>query len=227
VPAFDERLVVPRYNIAPTQPIVVVRKGAKGREFLPMRWGLIPWWAKEPKNLPLMIMARTEGITEKPAFRDAVRYRRCLIPASGFYEWQARATGPRQPYAIRPQDGGLIAFAGIWETWHGADGSEIDTAAIVTTTCNDKLHLIHDRMPVVVAPEDFATWLAPSTEPEAALALLKPAPEDLFGYVPVSTRVNAATNDDPRLLEETSETPAPAPSRPKRAATDPRQQSLF
>jgi len=227
VPAFDERLVVPRYNIAPTQPIVVVREGPKGRELLPMRWGLIPWWAKDPKNLPLMIMARTEGIAEKPAFRDAVKYRRCLIPASGFYEWQERGKGPRQPYAIRPQGEGLIAFAGLWETWHGADGSEIDTAAIVTTTCNERLSSIHDRMPVVLAPEDFETWLSPSTEPAAALALLKPAADDLFRYVPVSTRVNAAANDDPGLLEEASEAPGPAPARPKRAAGDPRQERLF
>ncbi len=104
LPAFDERLVVPRYNIAPTQPIVVVRDGPKGRELVPVRWGLIPWWAKDPKTLPLMINARAEGIAEKPAYRDAFKYRRCLVPASGFYEWQARGKGPKQPYLASPGD---------------------------------------------------------------------------------------------------------------------------
>ena len=199
VPAFDERLVPPRYNIAPTQPIVVVRRTKRGRELLPMRWGLIPWWAKEPKELPLLINARAEGIAEKPAYRDAFKYRSCLSPASGFYEWQTRGKNAKQPYAVMPKDGSLVAFAGVWETWHGPDGSEIDTAAIVTTDANDLLAPVHDRMPVVLQPRDFETWL--SADPEAAAALLKPAPEDLFALTPVSTRVNSADNDDPQLLE--------------------------
>lgn len=207
VPAFDERLVVPRYNIAPTQPIVVVRPTPKGRELVPMRWGLIPTWAKDPKALPLMIMARADGIGEKPAFRGAFRYRRCLIPASGFYEWQARggARGPKQPYLLRPAaadaDGGLIAFAGLWETWHGADGSEIDTAAIVTTHANAAMRPIHERMPVVLAADDFDAWLSTATEPDLAQALLKPPPDDRLAAMPVSTRVNAVANDDPQLWE--------------------------
>ncbi len=204
--AFDERLVVPRYNIAPTQPIVVVRHGPKGRELLPVRWGLIPWWAKDPKNLPLMINARAEQLAEKPAFRDAFKYRRCLVPASGFYEWRARGKGPKQPFlaspgAIPPGDGSLIAFAGLLETWHGADGSEIDTAAIVTTDANALLRPIHDRMPVVLARQDFETWLSDRTDPADAQAILKPAPETLFHLAPVSRRVNSADNDDASLLE--------------------------
>jgi putative SOS response-associated peptidase YedK len=228
VPAFDERLAVPRYNIAPTQPIVVVRAGPKGRELVPVRWGLIPWWAKDPKTLPLMINARAEGIAEKPAYRDPFKYRRCLVPASGFYEWQARGKGPKQPYLASPgpiQTGNdrLIAFAGLWETWHGPDGSEIDTATIVVTDANTRLAAIHDRMPVVVAPKDFETWLSSKTLPDEAAALLKPAPDDLLSLTPVSTRVNSADNDDASLLKETREELSDA----KSAAKQPRQGSLF
>ncbi len=237
LPELDERLVVPRYNIVPTQPIAVVRAGHKGRELVPVRWGLIPWWAKDPKTLPLMINARAEGIAEKPAYRDAFKYRRCLVPASGFYDWQApksnRGKGPKQPYLaspgpIEPGDDKLIAFAGLWETWHGADGSEIDTATIVTTDANAPLAAIHERMPVVIAPEDFGAWLSAETTPADAAALLKPAPDDLFSLVPVSTRVNAAENDDPGLIAEaTVEAEPPKRRTPKRAARDPRQRSLF
>jgi putative SOS response-associated peptidase YedK len=202
LPAFDERLVAPRYNIAPTQPIAVVRQGPKGRELLPMRWGLIPWWAKDTKTLPLMINARAETVAEKPAYRDAFKYRRCLVPASGFYEWQKRERGSKQPYAAQPADGAPIAFAGLWETWHGPDGSEIDSAAIVVTDANQLLTPIHDRMPVVLEPNDYATWLSQNTPPEEAAALLRPAREDLFTLTPVSTRVNSADNDDAQLLQE-------------------------
>ncbi len=232
LPAFDERLVTPRYNIAPTQPIAVVRDTPKGRELLPMRWGLIPTWAKDPKTLPLMINARAEGISEKPAYRGAFRYRRCLVPASGFYEWQARGRGPKQPFLASPgpiEPGGeaLVAFAGLWETWHGADGSEIDTAAIVTTDANARLAPVHDRMPVVLAPKDFETWLSSRTEPEEAAALLKPAPEDLLSLTPVSRRVNSVENDDAGLLLEESVETAAAETPPKPAVSDTRQGSLF
>jgi putative SOS response-associated peptidase YedK len=208
---FDERLVVPRYNIAPTQPIAVVRQTPRGRELLPMRWGLIPTFAKDPKALPLMIIARAEGITTKPAFRNAFRRRRCLIPASGFYEWQKRGNGPRQPYAVRPEQTELVAFAGLWETWFGADGSEIDTAAIVTVPSNARVNAIHDRMPAVIAPEDFEVWLSEETDIAEAEALLRPAPEDLLACTPVSTRVNAVANDDAGLWEEVTSESAPAP----------------
>lgn len=232
VPAFDERLAVPRYNIAPTQPIVVVRQTKRGRELIPVRWGLIPWWAKDPQSLPSMINARAEGIAEKPAYRDAFKYRRCLVPASGFYEWQKQGKGRKQPFLvspgdIRPGDDRLIAFAGLWETWQGADGSEIDTAAIVVTDANRLLAPIHDRMPVILDRGDFATWLSPKTDPAEALALLKPAPEGLLALVPVSARVNSADNDDPTLIEEatvdTQEAPKPAPER----APDTSQGNLF
>lgn len=237
LPELDARLVVPRYNIAPTQPIAVVRAGHKGRELVPVRWGLIPWWAKDPKTLPLMINARAEGIAEKPAYRDAFKYRRCLVPASGFYDWQApksnRGKGPKQPYLaslgpIEPGDDKLIAFAGLWETWHGPDGSEIDTATIVTTDANAPLAEIHERMPVVIAPGDFETWLSNTTSPAEAAALLRPAPDDLFSLIPVSTRVNAAENDDLGLLAEaTVDAKPPKRISSKHATRDPRQRDLF
>ena len=205
LPAFDERLVVPRYNIAPTQPIVVVRRDAEGPRAPADALGADPRLGEGPEDLPLMINARAERIAEKPAYRDAFKYRRCLVPASGFYEWQTRGKGPKQPFSRAPVRcagrQSLIAFAGLWETWHGADGSEIDTATIVTTDANERLRPIHDRMPVVLAPEDFEAWLSRETDPAEAQALLKPAPEDLFSLTPVSTRVNSADNDDPGLLE--------------------------
>lgn len=220
LPKFDERLVVPRYNIAPTQPIVVVRQGHQGRELVPVRWGLIPWWAKDPKTLPLMINARAEGIAEKPAYRDAFKYRRCLVPASGFYDWQARGKRQKQPYAVQPANETPIAFAGLWETWHSADGSEIDSAVIITTDANRLLMPIHERMPVVLEPQDFETWLSPHTRPDEAAALLKPTRGDLFTLTPVSTLVNSVDNDDPRLLQEAVVDEEPA-------EPEPQQGSLF
>jgi putative SOS response-associated peptidase YedK len=232
LPAFDERLVVPRYNIAPTQPIAVVRIGPKGsRELIPVRWGLIPAWAKDPRTLPLMINARAESIFEKPAYRWAFKYRRCLVPASGLYEWQAQGRGPKQPYLasagpVTPEGTSLIAFAGLWETFLGADGSEIDTAAIVTTDANAYLAPIHNRMPVVIAPENFEAWLSGKTDLEDAAALLKSAPDDLLSLTPVSTRVNSADNDDAGLVQGVEEEPPAAPAA-KPEKTDSGQMQLF
>jgi putative SOS response-associated peptidase YedK len=224
LPSFDERLVSPRYNISPTQPIVIVREGAKGRELVPVRWGLIPWWVNDLKNLPLLINARAEQLAEKPAFRDAFKYRRCLVPASGFYEWETRGRGPKKPFAAMPRNS-LIAFAGLFETWHGPDGSEIDTAAIVTTDASEDLRPIHGRMPVVLHPEDYATWLSRDTALANAQALLRSAAENFFELVPISTRINSADNDDPRLLDRDDSEPEGASSpKPK---PDPRQMQLF
>ena len=194
----------PRYNIAPTQPIAVVRHQHGVRRFALVRWGLVPPFVEDPRKFSLLINARSEGIMAKNAFKNAMRYRRCLVPASGFYEWQkgrgsAGPNAPRQPYWLRPPGGGIVAFAGLWETWSDRDGGEIDSGCIVTTAANDTVGPIHDRMPVVVAPEDFETWLTGETD--AALGLLKPAPGGLLEAVPVSNRVNKADNDDPGLLE--------------------------
>ncbi|HSG94115.1 MAG TPA: SOS response-associated peptidase [Afifellaceae bacterium] len=230
----DERLVAPRYNIAPTQPIIVVREGDKGREAVPIRWGLLPSWVKDPADFPLLINARAEGIAQKPAFRAAFKRRRCLVPASGFYEWQATGGKSKQPYWIAPEDGRLIAFAGLWETWIGGDGSEIDTAAIVTRDADAALQPIHHRMPVLIAPDDFDLWLSDSVDPKAAETLLTAAPEELLSAVPVSTRVNRVANDDAGLWEpvkaeppDNGETARPAAKRPRKNKTGDGQTELF
>jgi putative SOS response-associated peptidase YedK len=186
----------PRYNVAPTQPIPLVRMENGARHFSLMRWGLIPSWVKAPRDFALLINARAEGIAEKPSFRAAVRRRRCLIPADGFYEWR-RDGKAKRPYCIRPRDGAPMAFAGIWETWIDGNGGEIDTAAIVTVAANAALAPIHPRMPAIIAPEAFATWLeAGETEFTAATALLKPAPDGWLEAYEVSPRVNSVANDD-------------------------------
>jgi len=195
----------PRWNIAPTQPIPIVRGGRDGAHFLLVRWGLIPAWVKDPRDFTLLINARAETAAGKPAFRGAMKYRRCLVPASGFYEWR-RDGKDKRPFLIRPRDGGVVAFAGLWETYLGADGGEIDTAAILTTAANRLMAPIHDRMPAVIPPSEFARWLdADGSKPADVADLLRPAPDDLFEAVPISTRVNAVRNDDAAVQEPLSE----------------------
>lgn len=199
----------PRYNIAPTQPIAIVRLIEGRRQFALVRWGLLPSWVKDPKNFSLLINARAESLTDKPAFRAAMRYRRCLIPADGFYEW--KASGPRkQPYFVRAKSGGLLAFAGLWETWTGPNGEELETATIVTTRANSALAGIHDRMPAIVPPDAFNLWLdCAGVDAETALALVAPAPEGLLDAYEVSIDVNRTANDNPKLVEPQSPTTEP------------------
>jgi putative SOS response-associated peptidase YedK len=187
----------PRYNIAPTQPIAIVREEHHKRRFALARWGLVPAWVTDPKRFQLLINARTEGIAEKPAFQNAIRYRRCLVPASGFYEWRRQGKS-KQPFWVRPRDGGPIAFAGLWETWSDRDGGEIDSACIITTSANATVASIHARMPVVIEPDQFEMWL--TGDMDEAMTLLAPAPDDLLEAYPVSDRVNKADADDPGLL---------------------------
>jgi putative SOS response-associated peptidase YedK len=186
----------PRYNIAPMQPIPLVRVENGARHFALARWGLIPSWVKDPRKFSLLINARAEGITEKPSFRAAIRRRRCLVPADGFYEWRREGKSKR-PYFIRTRNGEPMAFAGIWETWADIDGGEIDTAAIITCAANAVLAPIHARMPAVIPPEDFDCWLDPDeTKFKEACELLKPAPDDWLEAYEVSPRVNKAAHDD-------------------------------
>jgi putative SOS response-associated peptidase YedK len=186
----------PRYNIAPMQPIPIVRVENGARHFTLMRWGLIPSWVKDPRKFALLINARAEGIADKPSFRAAIRRRRCLVPADGFYEWRREGKSKR-PYFIRARSGEPMAFAAIWETWGDAGGGEIDTAAIITCAANTVLQPIHERMPAVIRPADFDRWLLPDeTHFEEACALLKPAPDDFMHAHEVSPRVNKAANDD-------------------------------
>jgi putative SOS response-associated peptidase YedK len=191
----------PRYNVAPTQPIPIVRVVDGKRSFALVRWGFIPAWVKDPSKFSLLVNARGESVLDKPAFRNAMRRRRCLIPADGFYDWRAGA--PKRPYFVRPKTpSGPIAFAGLWETWTGPNGEEVDTAVIVTTKPNRTLAPIHDRMPVVVAPEAFDLWLdCARVDATMAVALITPAPESLLEFYEVSFAVNSAANDDRRLIE--------------------------
>lgn len=197
----DQPNFPPRFNIAPTQALAIVANDQNRRRFILVRWGLIPGWAKNPADLPLMINARTETITEKPAFRGAFRHRRMLVPTSGFYEWRKVSAKEKQPYFIRPAETTLMAFAGIWETFMAPDGSEIDTAAILTLPANGLMRQLHDRMPAVVHPRDFDAWLdCRDTSPAQALALIPPVADDFFEAFPVSTRVNAVKHDDESLI---------------------------
>lgn len=214
----------PRYNIAPTQPILIVTAGHQRepgsnlpeRRSLLVRWGFIPYWAKDPKKLPLMINARSEEAIDKPAFRAAMRHRRVLVPTSGFYEWKKLGPKEKQPYWVRPRSGGVIAFAGLMETWHEPGGSEMDTAAILTTAANDDLKPIHDRMPVVIQEQDFARWLdCRNQEPRHVADLLRPAGPGFFEAIPVSDKVNSYQNMGPEVLEPAlpQERPTPLPSK--------------
>jgi putative SOS response-associated peptidase YedK len=197
----DQPNFPPRYNIAPTQPIPIVRVEEGQRRFALVRWGLIPSWVKDPRTFSLLINARGESLLNKPAFRSAMRYRRCLIPADGFYEW--RQEGPRkQPYYVHLRAGGLMAFAGLWENWTGPNGEEMETAAVVTTLANRTLQSIHERMPVIISPEAFHIWLdCRSVDAETAAALIAPAPDDLLQVYEVSTAVNRTANDSSALIE--------------------------
>ena len=191
----------PRYNIAPTQPVAVVRLNREGeRQFRLMRWGLLPSFVKDPKQFPTLINARAEEVLDKPSFRHAMRYRRCLVVADGFYEWTG-PKGKRRPFLLRPREPQLIAFAGIYERWRDQDG-EIDTVAILTCPANRTVAALHDRMPVVLPFEHFEAWLHVKTTPaEAALALLRPAADDLFETIEMHPKINDSKRDEPGIQE--------------------------
>jgi putative SOS response-associated peptidase YedK len=185
----------PRYNIAPTQPIPLVRLDHGERHFALARWGLIPSWVKNPKEFALLLNARLEGVIDKPSFRAAMKRRRCLIPADGFYEWKKEGKTKR-PYFIRAKSHDPFAFAGLWETWSDPTGGEIDTVAIVTCAANKTLAPIHDRMPVIISPENYDAWLdCERFDAKQAAALAGPAPDDFLEANEISTRVNSVKND--------------------------------
>lgn len=186
----------PRYNIAPTQPVAVVRAGQGDRELAMLHWGLIPSWSKDAEIGARMINARGETVAEKPSFRAAFRARRCLILADGFFEW--RRNGDRkQPYYIAMRDRRPFAFAGLWERWAPAGGAPVESCTIVTTTPNEVLAPIHDRMPVILPPALHAAWLDPALkENERLQPMLQPLDASLMIAYPVSPRVNSPRNDD-------------------------------
>jgi putative SOS response-associated peptidase YedK len=188
----------PRYNIAPTQPVAVIRQNPKEhvRELSLMRWGLIPSWAKDSSVAAQMINARAETASTKPAFRDALKSRRCLIPADGFYEW-SRAGKTRQPFCFEVNDGKLFAFAGLWDRWKDPSGQWVKSCSILTTTPNAMTAAVHDRMPVILDPDSYDFWLDPGMrDAGAASELLKPFDARTMRCYPVSTRINRVANDD-------------------------------
>ncbi len=229
-----------RYNIAPTQPILVVVAGEKPepgsnlpeRRAMLVRWGFMPGWVKDPRDFPLLINARSETAIEKASFRAAMRHRRILVPASGFFEWRRPEdkSEKAQAYFIRPRKGEIVAFAGLMETWSSADGSEVDTGAILTTKANGDISRIHDRMPVVIRQEDFSRWLDCKTqEPRDVVDLMKPIDEGFFEAIPVSDKVNKVANMAADILEPVEERAESAPKKTKGADAPPSsdQLSLF
>jgi putative SOS response-associated peptidase YedK len=194
--------VVPRFNIAPLQPVLTVtveEAGYRAGKF--RQWGFLPSWAKSPAEGAHMINARSESAASKPAFRTAFRLRRCLIPASGFYEWERIDKRTVQPWHITLRSGEPMAFAGLWERWTGPDQRVLETCTILTTAANDFMAVLHDRMPVILPRAAFSTWLDPLlTDPEALAPWLVPCPADWLTRTPVSTAVNHVRNDGPECL---------------------------
>jgi putative SOS response-associated peptidase YedK len=227
----------PRYNIAPTQPILVAvaappldpGSNRPDRMAVLVRWGLVPSWVKDPKEFTLLLNARSETAIEKASFRAAMRHRRVLVPASGFYEWHrpSKESGEAlQAYWIRPKRGGIVCFGGLMETYMSKDGSELDTGCILTVGANRTIGEIHDRMPVVIQPEDFSRWLdCRNGEPRDIADLLRPADEDYFEAIPVSDLVNKVANVGPEL--QSPVTPAPRKQKPAADKSGDGQMSLF
>ncbi|MFH1923901.1 MAG: SOS response-associated peptidase [Planctomycetota bacterium] len=202
---FEMPPFAPRFNVAPTQPVAVVRcafdEPKPRRELAWLRWGLIPSWAKDPAIGNRMINARAETVAEKPAYRAAFRQRRCLVVADGFYEWQ-RLGARKQPYFIRMRDDRPFAFAGLWESWQGPEQGPVESCTLLTTEPNELLEPIHNRMPVILAADDYQQWLDPAVrKPEMLEPLLRPFPAERMIADPVSTYVNSPTRDDPRCID--------------------------
>ncbi|MBZ5523659.1 MAG: SOS response-associated peptidase [Acidobacteriia bacterium] len=199
-----------RYNIAPSQPVLAIRQDPKHprRESSLLRWGLVPYWAKDPSIGFRTINAKSETAAEKPAFREALKKRRCLVPANGFYEWKKMGPKDKQPYNIGMKDDGLFAFAGLWERWRdpadkSPESKPLETLTILTTAANALVAEVHDRMPVILSPDDYDLWLDPGiTDPARVAELLRPFDARLMKKYPVSKRVNKVENDDPECGEE-------------------------
>jgi putative SOS response-associated peptidase YedK len=190
----------PRYNVAPGQAVAVVQVEDGRRVLASFRWGLIPSWAKDAKIAFSLINARAETVAEKPAFRAAFKSRRCLIPATAFYEWEKVGTKKKQPFAFAMRDGEVFAFAGLWERWNDIEAGLVQSCSIITTQANGVVRPVHDRMPVIVAPNDFAAWLDPQTGPVDLHGLLRPYPAaEMIGW-PVSSYVSNARNEGPECL---------------------------
>jgi putative SOS response-associated peptidase YedK len=191
-----------RYNIAPTQPVAVVRQVERHRELSMMRWGLVPSWSKDPKAGPPLINARADTVATKPSFRSAFKSRRCLIPADGFFEWQKTGEKAKQPFYIRLAKDHAFAFAGLWERWEGPGSSVVESCVIITTDANDALRPLHDRMPVILPDDEYDRWLDPKCDDPSKLGeLLKPYPSEAMTAFPVSTLVNSPRNESAACID--------------------------
>ena len=220
--------MVPRYNIAPTQPIAAVWEQHGRREAHFARWGLVPGWVKDPREFPLLINARVETMAEKPAFRDALKHGRCIIPASGYYEWHTNPDKSKQPYYITLSDDRPMALAGLYASWMGPNGEEIDSVATITVPANRQLGEIHDRMPAILDEAAIDDWLnVLDVRAAEARQLALPLPDGTLKFHPVSTRVNSARDDDPGLIEPVTVMTPELPVRKKRVAGGGAQMDLF
>jgi len=196
----------PRYNVTPSQLVPVVRNQGDHNRLDLLKWGLVPGWSKDPGIGSHMINARSETLFEKPAFRHALKYRRCIIPASGFYEWQVRGEHRKQPWYIRMADDSPMFLAGLWESWKMPDSSELETFAVVTTTANDLVAPIHERMPVILQPDDFSLWLSHNMhDPDLLQPLYQPFPPEGMAACTVSDLVNNPRTDSPECIEPVQE----------------------
>ncbi len=201
--------LVPRFNIAPSQPVLVIRGESDRVAADLVNWGLVPGWAKDSTVGNRMINARCETVAEKPSFRAAFRRRRCLVPATGFYEWQKTGGRGKQPWHIHLPDDSPLAFAGIWEHWETDDGSALETCAIITTAANSCMEPIHHRMPVILGPADFSAWLDSEHDDRDRLeSLMVPCPDEVLVTDPIDTWVNRPANEGPDCLRPARDQPA-------------------
>lgn len=195
-------LIVPRYNIAPGTPVLVVRDTPMGRAIEHVRWGLVPAWAEDPKVGYKMINARSETAVSKPAFKSAMKYRRCIVPCSGFYEWKKIDSRTRLPHHITVEGVDAFGLAGLWERWQDPAGNELETCTILTCGPNEMMADLHERMPVILGPDEYDSWLDPDQQDaDAAARLLRPYPAGQMAAWPVSTYVNKAGNEGQRCIE--------------------------
>jgi putative SOS response-associated peptidase YedK len=211
----------PRFNIVPTQPVAIVEAekrldGQSERHFRLARWGFLPGFVKDPKTYPLVFNIRSETLREKPSFRAALKRRRCIFPADAFYEWQrlSQRRGDTRPYLLRRRDGAPLALAGLWETWTGPEGEEVDTAAIITTAANHATAALHPRLPAILDRSDFELWLeSGESGADDAYLLLRPAADDVLDFYEIGPAVNKADQDSPEVQRPAAK-PAPKDDEP-------------
>jgi putative SOS response-associated peptidase YedK len=192
-----------RYNVSPTQAVAAVRSTDEERALSRLRWGLIPSWASDPAIGNKLLNARAETVAEKPSFRSAFKKRRCLIPASGFYEWKKEGRA-KQPFFIRPRDEGLFVFAGLWECWHSPSDAAVETCTILTTAANELMQPLHERIPVIVSPDADELWLDPNASPDVLRSLLVPYPDAKMETFAVNDWVSNSRHEGKRCLEPVS-----------------------